>query len=268
MSAVTSTSASATPSAPVRVHALGGPTALVEYGGLRLLTDPTFDEPRRYPMGPDRYLEKTRPSALTPEQVGTVDAVLLSHDQHPDNLDLTGRQYLAEVPLVLTTASAAGRVGGPALALPLWESHAVGDVTVTRVPALHGPEGCEPVVGEVAGFVLTGPGLPTVYISGDNASVRVVREIADRFPPFDLALLFAGAARTPLIPDAPLTLTATDTVEAARILQARHVVPLHCDSWAHFSESADDLRTAFAAADADLTGRLTLLAPGESAELR
>jgi CspA family cold shock protein len=39
------------------------------------------------------------------------------------------------------------------------------------VPALHGPEGSEHLVGEVTGFVLAGPGLPTVYVSGDNASL-------------------------------------------------------------------------------------------------
>lgn len=32
---------------PVRVF--GGPTALFEYGGLRFLTDPTFDAPGDYP---------------------------------------------------------------------------------------------------------------------------------------------------------------------------------------------------------------------------
>lgn len=30
---------------------LGGPTALIAYGGLRLLTDPTFDAPGEYPIG-------------------------------------------------------------------------------------------------------------------------------------------------------------------------------------------------------------------------
>lgn len=29
----------------ISVHALGGPTAILEIGGLRLLTDPTFDPP-------------------------------------------------------------------------------------------------------------------------------------------------------------------------------------------------------------------------------
>ena len=37
----------------------------------------------------------TRPPSLTAEEMGRVDAVLLLHDQHPDNLDRAGCAYLA-----------------------------------------------------------------------------------------------------------------------------------------------------------------------------
>ncbi|MFC0554560.1 MBL fold metallo-hydrolase [Planotetraspora thailandica] len=253
----------------IDVHALGGPTSVIEVAGLRLLTDPAFDEPREYPIGPGRVLVKTAPTALSPAQLGRIDAVLLTHDQHVDNLDVSGRAYLAEAPLVLTTASAAGRLPGAITAVAPWEHVDLprpggGTVRVTRVPALHGPEGSEPVVGEVAGFVLTGDGVPTTYVSGDNASLRIVREIAERFGPVDVAILFAGAARTALV-DGFLTLTSADAVEAAEILQAGRVVPLHYDSWAHFTEGGDDLREAFTRAG--LAGRLILLAPGESTSI-
>jgi hypothetical protein len=46
----------------------------------------------------------------------------------------------------------------------------------------------------VTGFVLSGEGLPTVYVSGDNASLDVVRTIAGRVGPVDVAVLFAGGA--------------------------------------------------------------------------
>jgi L-ascorbate metabolism protein UlaG (beta-lactamase superfamily) len=88
-----------------------------------------------------------------------------------------------------------------------------------------------------------------------------VRTIADRLGPFDVALLSAGAAQTPLVPDGHLTLTSAQAAEAAEILGVRHVVPLHFEGWAHFSEGAEPLRAAFASAGAD--ERLHLLAPGE-----
>ena len=41
------------------VRVIGGPTAVLEIGGLRLVTDPTFDEPRDYPLGAGHALSKT-----------------------------------------------------------------------------------------------------------------------------------------------------------------------------------------------------------------
>jgi L-ascorbate metabolism protein UlaG (beta-lactamase superfamily) len=243
------------------IRYLGGPTALIEYGAARLLTDPTFDAPGDYPVGA-RKLVKTAGPALAAAEVGDVDAVLLSHDQHPDNLDAGGRAYALEAPLVLSTASARERLGGPVRVLANWESYELGGgVRITGVPAQHGPDGSEHLVGEVTGFVLEAEGRPTVYVSGDNASLDVVRRIADRFPSIDVAVLFAGAARTPLVGDAYLTLTSDAAAEAARILGADHVVPLHYEHWAHFTQGPTTLTTAFA--KADLTDRLHLLEPGE-----
>ncbi|MER5468542.1 MBL fold metallo-hydrolase [Streptomyces sp. NPDC002685] len=253
----------------VEITYVGGPTAVIAIGGLRLLTDPTFDAPGEYRVGA-RKLVKTAGPALPAEELGPVDAVLLSHDQHPDNLDTSGRTCLQGAPVTLSTASAYERIGAPVRAVPSWESVELdrpdgGVLRVTAVPAQHGPDGSLPLVGEVTGFVLSGEGLPTVYVSGDNASLDVVREIADREGPFDVAVLFAGAARTPLVPDAPLTLTSQDAARAAEILGADQVVPLHFEHWGHFTQDGSTLTKAFA--DAGLTDRLRLLEPGASVRL-
>jgi L-ascorbate metabolism protein UlaG (beta-lactamase superfamily) len=234
---------------PVRVF--GGPTALFEYGGLRFLTDPTFDEPGDY-QRPGGVLTKTAPSAGTPADLGRVDVVLLSHDEHPDNLDNSGRALLADVPLTLTTPGGGQRLGHTAKGLADWESVDLdGTVTVTAAPAVHGPgarEDVEPITGQVVGFVLTGPGLPTVYVSGDNASLDAVKEVAERFGPVDTAILFAGAPRFPALFDgSQLVLDSAQAAEAAKILGARRVVPVHYNSWAHFTEGRDELIAAFTA---------------------
>ncbi|GAB3448378.1 MBL fold metallo-hydrolase [Actinophytocola sediminis] len=236
----------------ITIRHFGGPTALIEIGGLRLLTDPTFDAPGEYPI-PNGVLVKTTPSTTTPEDLGRVDAVLLSHDEHPDNLDHAGRALLASIRLVLTTRGGADRLDTPAHGLAPWDVVELprpggGTLTVTATPAQHGPDGCEPITGEVIGFVLTAPDLPTVYVSGDNASLDVVAKIADRCGPIDTAVLFAGAARTPLFDGALLTLDSAQAVTAARLLAARRVVPVHYDGWGHFTEGRDALHQAFAAA--------------------
>jgi L-ascorbate metabolism protein UlaG (beta-lactamase superfamily) len=81
---------------PVHITHIGGPTALIEIGQLRLLTDPAFDPAgSRYASGPVEVIKQTDP-ALTVSELGAVDAVLLSHDQHVDNLDPAGRAYLSQ----------------------------------------------------------------------------------------------------------------------------------------------------------------------------
>jgi L-ascorbate metabolism protein UlaG (beta-lactamase superfamily) len=228
---------------PLTLLPLGGPTVLIELGDVRLLVDPTFDAAGDHSIG-NRSLTKTADAVLQPGDVGAITAVLLSHDQHPDNLDRLGRQFVATVPLVLTTGAAADRIGPPARALEPWRSTQVGQTTVTAVPAQHGPDGTEHLTGPVIGFVLTTPGAPTVYISGDNASLRVVRQVAEGLPRIDVAVLFAGAARTPLV-DGFLTLTSDQAAEAAVVLGSPRVLPAHTDGWAHFTEDSTTFIRAF-----------------------
>ena len=115
------------------------------------------------------------------------------------------------------------------------------------MPALHGPPGSEPVAGPVTGFVLTAPQEDTVYVSGDNAPLDVVREIGERAGPIDVAVLFAGAVQIPRrFGGAYLTLSSDLAAMAAAILGVRTAVPLHFEGWTHFTQGPDELRVAFA----------------------
>ena len=61
--------------------------ALIEVAGLRLLTDPTFDAAGAEFRSGAYVLQKTEDPAIDATQIGHLDAVLLSHDHHFDNLD-------------------------------------------------------------------------------------------------------------------------------------------------------------------------------------
>lgn len=224
---------------------VGGPTALLEWAGLRIVTDPTFDPPQEYSEPGGTTLVKTAGPAVSRDELGAVDLVLLSHHGHKDNLDWEGLELIASgVPTLSTRQASSDLWGGSVLGFDDWESHEIGDATITIVPALHGPPGSERRVGPVVGFVLESPGEPTVYVSGDNASLPLVRQISERFERIDIAVLFAGAARVPAI-DADLTLSAAGAVAASELLASPRVVVLHVDGWAHFSESRADVEAAF-----------------------
>jgi L-ascorbate metabolism protein UlaG (beta-lactamase superfamily) len=244
---------------PTAVTLVGGPTAILEYGGQRLLTDPTFDPPGDYPSAGVALHKLTGP-ALGPDEVGPVDAVLLSHDQHPDNLDTSGRAFLDRVATVLSTVDAASRLDR-VTGLETWQTHRIGAVEVTGLPARHGPVGAEALSGAVTGFLLRAEDAPTVYVSGDNAAVEVVQQIVDRVGAIDVAVLFAGAANVGRFGDADLTLNARTAVEAARMLGDAVIVPVHAEGWHHFSETRERLVREFEYAG--LASRLRVPTPGE-----
>lgn len=82
----------------------------------RLLTDPTFDAAgAHYSFGWGTGSTKTTGPAIAAGEVGPIDAVLLSHDHHDDNLDPAGRALLPSAGTVVTTLPGAGRLGGTAL---------------------------------------------------------------------------------------------------------------------------------------------------------
>lgn len=250
-----------------RLTLIGGPTALIELNGFRLLTDPTFDEPGDYEAR-GVTLHKSNGPAIAMDDIGPVDAVLLSHDQHYDNLDRLGRAFLDRASNTFTTMTGADRMGSVATGLEPWQTKQIttpGGRTlhVTATPARHGPPGIEPIAGDVVGFLLgtREPG-DAVYVSGDTVWYEGVAEVARRYRP-KLVILFAGSAK----PRGPfhVTMDNNDAIEAANAFTDATIVAIHNDGWGHFTESQADLARAFRTLGID--HRLRLLEPGVATEI-
>ncbi len=252
-------------SSAVHVTLIGGPTVLIEFAGIRILTDPTFDQPSSYQLGAIT-LKKTSSPAISIDAIGHIDIVLLSHDQHPDNLDTSGRAFLANVPQIITTSSGAKRLQNHAQGLNPWEAvtlqtpdgHAL---TITAAPARHGPFMIECLTGDVIGFILclddqTENGL---YITGDTVWFKGTEEVSHRFN-ISTVLAFAGAAKT----RGPfhLTMDVNDVLESAKAFPQATIIPVHCEGWAHFSQTADDVIQSFKTLQ--LEARLQPIQPGET----
>lgn len=231
---------------------VGGPTALIHYHGLRFLTDPTFD-----PAGGDygsapATLHKTGAPQVSIETLGPIDYILLSHDQHFDNLDHAGRKMLSQAKHVLTTTEGANRLGGNAIGFAPWQTIEVKNpegrpFLITATPARHGAFGCEARSGPVVGFAIspTDSGIEgALYFSGDTVWYEGVAEVARWFN-VTTAILNMGAARVQAAGPAPLTMTAEDGIEVAKAMPEATIVPLHFEGWAHFSESKQVIQEAF-----------------------
>jgi len=253
---------------PVRITHIGGPTALIEIGPLRILTDPAFDPAgTRYIHGPIESLKQTSP-AIALSELGAVDAILLSHDQHNDNLDPSGRAYLPQAGRVLTTPAGAHRLGGNAHGVATWETVTLSGtdglcVQVTATPSRHGPPELGEAMGDVSGWILEWDGQKhgTLYVSGDTVLFEKLQEIPRRYQ-VGTALLHFGAAHFDVLGPAHLTFTADEGAQFAKALGEATIIPIHYEGWAHLVEGRAEIEHAFA--EAGLEKRLRFLPFGQS----
>ena len=245
---------------------------LLQVGSLRILTDPVLDDAgKSFTTGPV-VLVKSLPPAATVDGLGHIDAVLLSHDQHADNFDDAGRQLAAKASTILTTPAGADRLKGNARGLAPWESYILHDnsgvpVTVTALPAQHGPDGMEQITGPVTGFLIDWEGNASgpIYLSGDTVPFRGTEEIVGRIAPPSIAILNIGRVQLPATGSAQLSMTAFEAAQFAAALRCEVMLPIHFEGWQHFTQGKSEAEAVFAASP--VADRVVWLSRGESYQL-
>jgi len=190
------------------VTLVGHSTTLLEIGGMTVLTDPYFGR-----RGNPAYA-RLAPPALSRDEVGPVDLVLVSH-HHWDHVD---RRYLRSldpsVPVLTpkgTTWLARLHGARSAVGIEPWETRVFGSLAVTAVPALH--------LARTVGFVLGGGG-ESIYFAGDTYWRPFFRQIGERFD-LDVALMPVTTYRL------PMTMGEKGALQAARDLGAKLIIPIH-----------------------------------------
>jgi L-ascorbate metabolism protein UlaG (beta-lactamase superfamily) len=258
----------------VRMTHIGGPTVLIEVGGWRLLTDPTFDAPgRRYRFGWGTGSRKLAGPAVPPSDLGRIDAVLLTHDHHDDNLDAAGRVLLPSAGAVVTTSAGARRLGGGARGLEPWavmplEAPGRPAIEITATPCRHGPPLSRPLAGDVIGFALRWEAQEhgQLWISGDTVLYDGVRDVARRVQ-IDTALLHLGGVQFPVTGPVRYTMTAKDAVELCDLVRPRTAIPIHYEGWKHFREGREAIEREFASAPDDIRRSIRWLPIGEPVQI-
>jgi L-ascorbate metabolism protein UlaG (beta-lactamase superfamily) len=243
-----------------RVTWIGHATALIELGGVRLLTDPLL----RDRLG---HLRRHGPPPAA-EATADLDAILISH-LHLDHLDLPSLKRLPRATRLLVPRGAAGFLRGRGFAhaeeLAAGDAADVGGLTVDAVPALHErrrrPFGAEAdTIGFVAGR--------RVYFAGDTDLFDGMAELAG----LDVALLPVWGWGPSL---GEGHLDPEGAAQAAALVRPRLAVPIH---WGTFyprllarykPDRLTDPPHEFAAAVARLAPDIDVrvLAPGESVQL-
>jgi L-ascorbate metabolism protein UlaG (beta-lactamase superfamily) len=265
----------------VIVTHIGGPTALVEVDGWRLLTDPTFDPAGgHYDFGWGTASDKLTGPAVPVADLPPIDAVLLTHDHHGDNLDTAGRALLASAGTVLTTTAGARRLSssvgrrGPEVRglepgrVTRLSAPGKPPLDVTATPARHGPPLSRPVVGDVVGFAVRRPDdeRTLVWITGDTVLHGPLRAAATAMS-VDVLLVHAGGVRFPVTGPLRYTMTGRQAARLIGIVRPRVAVPVHYEGWSHFRDGREGLDRALAAAGEDTRRRVRWLTPGTPTDL-
>jgi L-ascorbate metabolism protein UlaG (beta-lactamase superfamily) len=173
---------------PARLTWLGHASFLVQLDGVSLLVDPALHDAI---FG---GIARNVPPGVPIDSLPPIDAQLVTHN-HYDHLDLPTLQAVNAPVVAGLGLERWFRVRGlHATELGWWRETAVGPVRVTFVPAHHwsrrGP--LDTNASLWGGFVIEGS-TATIYHSGDTAYFTGFREIAERFPSIDAALLPIGA---------------------------------------------------------------------------
>jgi L-ascorbate metabolism protein UlaG (beta-lactamase superfamily) len=257
---------------------VGNATVLLRVAGLTILTDPNF-VPKGTEIGLGYGLKTTRltdPSMLF-EDLPALDAVLLSH-LHADHFDQLVEERLDRSVPIITTPQAATALGekGFARMLPLdtWERHELtgpsGHVRITSLPARHAPGPLEIALPDVMGSLLEfrrdGAGERPdlrLYITGDTIFYEGLREIPERHPEIDLALLHLGGTR---VMGVTVTMDADQGLELLQTLKPPLAVPIHYDDYEAFKSPLEDFVDAVR--KAGLEDRVRYVARGEAFDLR
>jgi L-ascorbate metabolism protein UlaG (beta-lactamase superfamily) len=243
---------------------------VININGFVIVTDPAFDKKGSVYEGA-RTLYKTGSPTLQPEDIGPVDLVLLSHDQHKDNLDNAGREFIKTVTQVISTPEALERLAQENIkGLNEWESigiatEKVPGLRITATPCQHAPTPEQTKIsGRVIGFIIEWEGQQngTLYVSGDTVYFNGIEEIARRFK-VHTAVLHVGCAGFPQIDYMPLTFTTEMAIRIARLMNVEKFIPTHFEGWRHFNESPEYLYDQIS--HSDVKEKLLWLRPGSPA---
>lgn len=228
---------------------------LININGFKILTDPTLDKKDgffpQYVGRPLAFSKKNIDPALTIEEIGKVDLVLLSHDHHSDNLDKNGKIFIKTVPTVLSTKDAVRRLKNDnTIGLDNWQEHYVETekveyLKITAIPAQHtNIKRLDKIMGKVLGFTIEWEGQKNgcIYISGDTVLFEGVYELAKK-KKVDIAILHLGAGAFPYLKkNLRVTMNGEEAIETAKLLNPNIVIPIHYEGWWHFKQSEKSLK--------------------------
>jgi L-ascorbate metabolism protein UlaG (beta-lactamase superfamily) len=237
---------------------IGTATVLLRYAGFTILTDPNFlHKGDHVHLGYGLRSTRTTNPAIEIEDLPPVDLLVLSH-MHEDHFDRVAESKLKKNLPIISTQHAVDKLKNKGFIstkpLNTWETFTVhkGDaaVGITAMPGRHGPGVLAAALPQVMGSMLefsfkNQQPVFRVYISGDTLVYDDLKEIPQRYPDIDLALLHLGGTKAFGI---LLTMDAKQGVQAIQIISPHLSIPIHYNDYTVFKSPLEDFMEAVKAA--------------------
>ena len=250
--------------APVAVW-IGHATWALRLGGQLIAIDPIWS------ASIGGAVRRLVPPGVRLAAMPAADLVLVTHD-HRDHMDLPTLRKLPDTARYVVPIGNSERLGKPdVVELDWWQTHEVGDLAITLVPARHWsmrmPWNRNATLW--GGYVIRGPE-GTAYHSGDTAWGDHFAEIGARLGPIDWAMLPIGGY-APRWFMAPQHIDPIEAAQAWEALGARHLLAMHWGTFRLTDEAIGEpparLRAYWAERGLD-PARLWILDPGEPRPLQ
>ena len=253
------------------VQFIGNATVLIRFGGLTILTDPTFiHRHEQVSIGYGMHSTRLVDPAMEIADLPPLDLIVLSHF-HGDHFDQVAERDLDKSIPVVTNAQAAKELLQRGFRYPkpidTWSFVSVekGDMRlrITAMPGRHGPPLSDLIMPEVMGSLLEfePPGAAPfrIYITGDTLFFDRLRDIPRRHRDIDLALVHLGGTRVMGI---LVTMDGKQGVELIKLVRPRRVIPIHFNDYDVFTSPLADFQTEVA--EAGLEDRVQYLTHGDT----
>ncbi|KAH6616295.1 beta-lactamase superfamily domain-containing protein [Boeremia exigua] len=264
----------------VEITFIGTATAIIKIDNVTFLTDPFFSPAgTEWPSLPGHPNLKVHDDpALDMSELPHIDAVLLSHENHPDNLDELGRTLLNGRHVFTTRDGAHKLAPRPSVhGFADWEEK---HVTIAGImyqiiatPCQHWPgHECVGFLLHTPSFGSTPDGRPNVlYFSGDTVYIPELAQIKQRYNVV-IAIMNCGQATfldtdSEGLPDhegesLQITMGGTQAVRLFKDIGADVLVPMHFESWDHFKQGKEGLAREFE--EEGVLGSVRWLVPGRA----
>jgi L-ascorbate metabolism protein UlaG (beta-lactamase superfamily) len=209
-------------------------TFIIGINGKKILVDPMLSQKgsmQPIPDVPDKGWNPTAELAVPIETILDYDAAIITHI-HRDHFDEAAAKLLSKERPVFCQPEDENKLKdmGFEKVTAVLEGTEWEGIGITRTTGRHGHGATALKLAPVSGFVLSTPGEPVIYITGDTVYYSCVEETLERYKP-DVVICFSGEARFRY--GNPITMNEQDILAVCRKLPGARVVCVHMEAWNH-----------------------------------